>query len=250
MKTRSSFLFIVSLLVFQFGGYAQQYKAAEVQYKNYTVNAPTEQDSAVLNFLKPYSDSVKKVMNQVIGFATVTLYEKQPEGPLGNFAADAMRIMSEKKFNRKIDVAAINPGGLRSYLPKGEITVRNVYEVIPFDNLVVLQELTGSQLKRFLDHTADKGGWGLSGVTMQIRNRQADSVLINGQPLDLNATYTVANVDYVANGGDYTEMLKGIPIKSIGYVYRDAIIEYIKELSKQGKPVAAKIENRVINADQ
>lgn len=250
MKKHFYLLLFVSLIVIQFNGSAQRYKAAELEYRQYTVSAGKIVDTAVLNFLKPYSDSLNKMLSTVIGFATASLYSKQPEGTLGNFAADAMRYMAEKKFNRKVDMAAINPGGLRSYLPKGEISVRNVYEIMPFDNLVVLQELKGTQLKSFLDHTANKGGWGLSGVKMVIRNRQADSVYVGGKLLDPGATYVVANTDYVANGGDYTESLKGIRVSSIGYLFRDALLEYIAMITKEGRPITAQIENRVVHADR
>lgn len=250
MKKYLHFLLIVSLIGVQFTGFAQQYRAAEVAYKQYTVSAGKEADSAVLNFLKPYADSLNKILAQVIGFSTATLYNKQPEGPLGNFAADAMRVMATQAFKRKVDVAVINSGGLRAHLPKGEITLKHVYDVMPFDNLIVLQELNGVQLKSFLDHTANRGGWCVSGITMTIRNRQADSIYINGAPLDANATYVVANTDYIAGGGDYSDMLKGIRMLNIGYLYRDAIVEYILMLTKQGKAISAQLEKRVTNADK
>ena len=250
MKKHLHFLLLVSLVGVQFNGSAQQYKAAEVEYKQYTVSAGKATDSTVLNLLKPYSDSLNKILGQVIGFATATLYNKQPEGPLGNFAADAMRAMAAQEFNTKVDVAVINSGGLRSHLPKGEITLRHIYEVMPFDNLVVLQELSGVQLKAFLDHAANKGGWGVSGIAMTIKNRQADSIYINNVPLDPAGVYIMASTDYIANGGDYSEMLKGIRMLNTGYLYRDALIEYILLLTKQGKAISAKVEKRVTNADQ
>jgi 2',3'-cyclic-nucleotide 2'-phosphodiesterase (5'-nucleotidase family) len=250
MKKYFSVFLIVSLLVSQPDALAQKYTASEVTYNNYPVLRKEVTDSALLKLLKPYSDSVAKTMSAVIGFATATLYEKQPESPLGNFAADAMRIMAERKFGRKIDAAVINSGGIRSYIPKGDITIRTAFEVMPFDNLIVLQELRGLVLKKFLDLSANKGGWYVSGIRMLIRDHKADSIFINGKPLDENAVYIVANSDYVANGGDNADMLKGIPVINIGYVYRDAIIEYIREFTKQGKPVTAIIENRVVNADR
>jgi 2',3'-cyclic-nucleotide 2'-phosphodiesterase (5'-nucleotidase family) len=121
---------------------------------------------------------------------------------------------------------------------------------MPFDNLIVLQELKGSVLRKFLDHSANKGGWGVSGMKMQIRDHRADSVFLNGRMLDDSASYVIALTDYVAHGGDYSEMLKNIPVINIGYLYRDAIIEYIQEFTRQGKPVSANIENRVVNADR
>jgi 2',3'-cyclic-nucleotide 2'-phosphodiesterase (5'-nucleotidase family) len=249
MKKYFFTLFLVSLLVSQLNAVAQKYAASELEYNSYPVERRDITDSSLLKLLKPYSDSVKKTMSKVIGFATITLYEKQPESPLGNFMADAMKIMGEKKFARKIDAAVINSGGIRSYIPKGDITLQHAFELMPFDNLIVLQEIKGSVLKRFLDFTASKGGWGVSGIKMQIKDHKADSIYINQTPLDENATYVIANTDYVARGGDNSVILKDIPMLNIGYLYREAIIEYIQQFTKQGKPVTATIERRVVNVD-
>jgi 2',3'-cyclic-nucleotide 2'-phosphodiesterase (5'-nucleotidase family) len=249
MKKYFPLFLIVSLLVSQLNVAGQKYVASEAEYGYNVVSRQEISDSAVLKFLKPYRDSMTKVMSQVIGFATVTLYYKQPESPISNFLADAMKQMGEEKFKRKIDVAVVNAGGIRSYLPKGEITLQNVFEIMPYDNLIVLQELKGATLKKFLDYTASKGGWGVSGVKMHIKDHKADSIVINGKLLDENATYIVANTDYVAKGGDNTKDLKDIPQLSIGYLYRDAIIEYIQQFTKKGKPVTAAIERRVVNVE-
>lgn len=249
MKKIISLIFIASLLVSQYHASAQKYGAAAVDYNYYPVTKQDITDSSLLKFLKPYRDSMVKAMSKVIGFANTTLYYKQPESPLGNFLADAMKTMGEEKFKRKIDAAIINAGGIRSYIPKGEITLQHVFEIMPYDNLIVLQELKGATLKKFLDYTASKGGWGVSGITMQIIDHKADSVFINGKPLDENATYVVANTDYVARGGDNTVILKTIPQVSVGYLYRDAIIEFIEKFTKNGKPITALTERRIVNVD-
>lgn len=244
-------LIVSSLLVCQLNANAQQYSPAEVQYTYQQVTKQELTDSIALNFLKPYRDSMQKAMSKVIGFATVTLYQKQPECPMGNFLADAMKIMGEKKFNKKIDVAIVNYGGSRAYIPKGEITLQNTFDLIPYDNLIILQEMKGSVLKKFLDYAMNKGGWSVSGLKLQIKDRKADSIYINGQLLDENAIYTVANTDYVIKGGsDRQTILKDVPQQSVGYLFRDAITEYIEQFTRQGKPVTAAIERRVVNADQ
>src|SRR4051812_20617605 len=116
MKHYFLFFFIVSLLAGQSNVLGQKYGASGVEYDYYPVTKQEITDSSLLKFLKPYRDSAAKVMGKVIGFATVTLYYKQPESPLGNFMADAMKMMGEQKFNKKIDAAVINAGGIRSYI--------------------------------------------------------------------------------------------------------------------------------------
>lgn len=241
----------ISVVVCQLNANAQKYSATEVQYSYRQVIKQETSDSAILNFLKPYRDSMQKAMSKVIGFATVTLYQKQPECPLGNFLADAMKTMGEKNFGKKIDVALVNYGGSRAYIPKGEITLQNVFDLMPYDNLIILQEVKGNVLKKFLDYAVNKGSWSVSGATLQVKDRKADSIYINGQLLDETATYIVANTDYVIRGGsDNQTLLKDIPQMSVGYLFRDAIAAYIEQFTKQGKPVTAVIERRMVNVDQ
>jgi 2',3'-cyclic-nucleotide 2'-phosphodiesterase (5'-nucleotidase family) len=189
-------------------------------------------------------------MNKIIGASADTYTNKRPESEIGNFLADCYKAMAEKKFERKIDAAFMNVGGIRSYISKGNITVGKIFEIMPFDNLLVLQELKGGVLQQYLDVIAADGGWPVSkGVTMQIKNKKAVNVMINGKPLDLNATYTVAHSDYVANGGSDCSMLKSVPQINKGYLMRDAILEYVSMQTAAGKTIQPIIENRVTNAD-
>lgn len=189
-------------------------------------------------------------MNIVIGFATKPLYSKQPESPLGNLMADCMKEMAEKKFGTHIHAAFINAAGIRSYISKGDITIGKAYELMPFDNLIVLQEVTGAVLMQYLNKVAEMGGWPLSGITMNInKDKKAVNVLVEGRPINDNESYTIANSDYIANGGSNCDFLKPIPQVNKGYLLRDALIEYIRKFSTEGKPVDAKTENRITYAN-
>lgn len=224
------------------------YKAAAVQYKDYAV-ANLPKDSSFIRFLQPYTDSVNNSMNAVIGTLAVDMDKRQPEGLLGNFMADAMLAMARKYYEEAIDIAFVNYGGIRiSYVKAGNITKGKIFEVMPFDNIIVLQKVKGTVVKAFLDHIAGRGGWPVAGMSMTIKNGKAEDVLIGGKPLDLSATYTIANSDYVANGGDNCEMLKTIPQINRGILLRDALLEYVQDFSKLGKPVTVTVQNRVRNA--
>lgn len=224
------------------------YKASSVQYKDYRITN-VNNDSSLQTFLKPYADSVNNSMNKVIGRLSVDLEKAQPECTLGNFMADAMKAMAEKYYNTKVDGAFVNYGGIRLPLVKaGNITRGRIFELMPFDNIIVLQKVKGTVLQQFLDHIVSRGGWPAAGITMQIKNSKAVNVLINGKPLDVNMTYTIANSDYVANGGDNCEMLKVIPQISNGYLLRDGLIEYVESFTQKGQAISATIQNRVTNA--
>jgi 2',3'-cyclic-nucleotide 2'-phosphodiesterase (5'-nucleotidase family) len=200
--------------------------------------------------LAPYRLTMDAAMNKVIGFSNNQMNARQPESGLGNFMADGIRIMAEKKYGKKVDAGFINQGGIRSYISQGNITVGKIFELMPFDNLVVLQEMKGSVMQQFLDKMAADGGWPVSaGVVMEIKDKKAINVSINGKPLDPAAVYLIANSDYVANGGSDCDMLRRIPQQNKGYLLRDALIEFVSDFTRQGKPLDYSIEKRVVNVN-
>ncbi len=225
------------------------YQSQSLQYKSYRVTDTVSKNATALSLLKPYSDNVNKTMNEVVGVAEISLEKRQPESTLGNFLADAFLTMAQEKYNTKADISLINFGGIRlTQLPKGEVTNGKIFELMPFDNLLILQKVRGDILQQFLDLIAAKGGWPVAGMTMQIKDKKAINIVIGGKPLDPKATYTIVNSDFIANGGDNADMLRSIPQITNGYLMRDAIFDYIKKLKGQGKNITANIENRVTNA--
>lgn len=242
-RTTQGFLFF---LLLAFAACKTYYTPSKVEWKDYRINNKAAADTAMTGFLKPYSDNINSTMNTVIAEVSVTLDKKQPEGPLGDVLADAMHTMAQKKFNTKVDASFINFGGIRlTSLPQGNLTNGKVYELMPFDNVLVLQQLTGKELKTFLDHISKRGGWPVAGLTYDIRNDRAENIKINGVPFSEQATYTICNSDFIANGGDDCAMLRPIKQLNRNILMRDAFIEYFKDLNAQGKKITAPESNRV-----
>jgi 2',3'-cyclic-nucleotide 2'-phosphodiesterase (5'-nucleotidase family) len=226
------------------------YQAQSIQYKDYRLTQSSNQDSSVIALIKPYADNVNQSMHAVIAVSEMELEKKQPEGTLGNIMADAMLKMAEIKYATHVDAAFINNGGIRlPSIPAGNITRGKIFELAPFDNILVLQKLNGKVFQEFLDHIAGRGGWPCSGISMQIKNKKAINVMIGGVPINESTIYTVANNDYVVNGGDDCLMLKPVPQMNNGYLFRDAVIDYFTQYTAAGKKISVKIENRVTNAD-
>ena len=189
-------------------------------------------------------------MNDVVAVSDVVLDKKQPEGNLGNFMADAMLAKAKEKYQVAVDLAVMNFGGIRlPSIPAGNITRGKIFELSPFDNIIVLQTLNGKQLQEFFNHVASRGGWPVSGMSYQIKNKQAVNIRIAGTAVDMNKLYTMAILDYVANGGDDANMLRKIAQVNHGYLFRDALIEYFTEMSSAGKRISSKTENRVSYAE-
>ncbi len=237
-------------VVFVLNACSTTYQPSAVQYKDYKINSSISQDSGMMTFLKPYADSVNKTMSDIIAVSAITLEKKQPEGTLGNVMADAMFTMAKQRYKTSVDAAFVNFGGIRlPSIPAGNITRGKVFELAPFDNVIVLQKINGKILQEFLDHISSRGGWPCAGITWQIKDKKAINVSIGGKPLNATTLYTIANNDYVANGGDDCIMLKDILQINNGYLFRDAVLAYFGEFTKQGKKISAQIENRVSNAN-
>jgi 2',3'-cyclic-nucleotide 2'-phosphodiesterase (5'-nucleotidase family) len=243
------FIYLFPLLIFIGVTHYSFSQTAIIDFDDYKIDSQTKVDSSIIRMLMPYKDSIQHSMSTVIGFSLKGLTKKQPESALGNFMADGMKFMAEKKINKKIDVAFVNYGGIRSYLPKGDITVGMIYELMPFDNLIVLQEVKGSVLQQYLDKIAARDGWPVSGIQMGIKDKKAVNIFIGNQPFSKNTTYLVANSDYIANGGDDCEMLRGIDQININYLFRDALIEYVLVMTRQGKSIDITTENRIVYAN-
>ena len=224
-------------------------QTAIVTYKDYQITKEAPVDSSFIKFLTPYGAVMKTSMGKLIGFSTEGLSKKQPESTIGNFMADAMKQQAEKHFAQKVDAAFVNYGGVRSYISKGNVTIGMIFELMPFDNLIVLQKLTGTVLMQLVDKIAADGGWPVSGITMEIKDKKATHVFVNGQALNLSSNYIIANSDYVANGGSDCAMLKGIAQMNKGILLRDALIDYASWLTANGKSIDAKIENRTTNVN-
>lgn len=225
------------------------YHPAQLVHHQYEIAAQSPKDSLLLRMITPYRDSLGKSMNEVVGFAEESLEKRQPSGTLGHFMADAMLHAGRQQFGVSVDAAFVNYGGLRiTQVPKGPITRSTVFELMPFENLVVLQTMRGDALQQFLDHIAMAGGWPVAGITFKIKDKKAVEVFIGSQPLDNNKMYNIVNSDYVANGGDNATMLKDIPQQNKGYLMRDAIFDYIQALQKKGKNITADKQNRITHA--
>jgi 2',3'-cyclic-nucleotide 2'-phosphodiesterase (5'-nucleotidase family) len=219
------------------------YQAQSVQYSSYKVNQNAGGNASLSSVIKPYSDSVSKLMTAVIGYNETTLERKRQGNWLGYFITDAYLEMAKQKVNPKVDAAFMNSGGIRlPELPTGSITQGKIYELMPFDNLMVLVKMKGSLLKQYLDTLAANDGVIESGMTLDIQNKTVQNVMIAGRPLDLNAEYTIAHSDYVVIN---SSILKSLDRTTNSYLLRDAIIDYVKFINGQSRKVTVSNRDRI-----
>ncbi len=239
-------LSILSIFSLFFGCATKVYQTKSIEYNTYRINKTDIPKNEITKLLTPYADSVNNSMNGIIGSFDMEMNKAQPESNLGNFMADAFLVMARKKYNTNVDIAFMNSGGIRlNTISPGNITTGKIFELMPFDNILLLLKIKGAILKELFDHISNRGGWPIAGATHNIMNKKAENILINGKALNLNEIYTITISDYVANGGDDCIMLKGIPQINNGYLQRDALLEYVKIQTANGKKVIANVEGRV-----
>lgn len=181
--------------------------------------------------IAPYKTQLDARMNRQLAVIVTPLVKASPEGNLGNWMADVIAAAARNLYpERNIAFAATNPGGLRlQEIGTGPLLVSEVYELMPFDNKVVVVDLSGAETRAFIAHMANSGGWPVSEELAVDLTTGSLHVTVDGQPLDDDARYQVATIDYVANGGSRTTMLKGKPQTDSGRFLRDLLIEYAQK---------------------
>lgn len=202
-------------------------------------------------FISPFRDSVLVRMAREIGWSEATLVAATPESPLTNFVADLMMVESRAMASAQglpiPDVAVVNVKGLRSGLPQGRITVANIFQLMPFENEVVLVELTGDAMLQLFRHMAAMGGDGVGGATFVIRDGQVENPLIGGVSVDPSRNYCVATSDYLANGGDrYQVFTKSTSLK-LGITLREMILSHVESLTRNNQTIQASNDGRIRN---
>lgn len=204
-------------------------------------------DSSVVRFLTPYRQGLDKTMNEVLTRSTGRIEKGQPDGPLNDLLTDALLQQATQRYGKPIDCSHLNFGGIRNNLPQGDITTGSIFEVMPFDNQLVVLTVTGEMLQQMLNHFANGNKLVVGGLRAKLRDGKAQSVTFtNGRTLQPSETYTIVTSDYVADGGDNAGFLKN-PVKreSLNYLMRDALIDYFRQQGKSGQPLTPTSDGRI-----
>lgn len=210
------------------------------------IDKSVQPDPAIQQMIQPYSQKVQAEMSELIARADAPLTRTHPEGAMGNLIVDAMRDAATDSTGKPVDVAFTNAGGVRNDLGAGPITMGSIFEVMPFDNTIVVFELSGEALQKTLNSVAGRGGDPVSGLRMAIDRGQATDIIINGKALDLKAKYRVATNDYVFDGGGHFGGLReATKVVRTGVLLRDALIDEVRKRSQKDGVLHPQIDGRM-----
>jgi len=196
-----------------------------------------------------YKTKVDSITSHVIGQSTIAMEVERPQSRLSNFTSDLLVETAEKNTGEKCDFGVMNIGGIRTSLPEGDITVGNIFSIFPFENSISVITLKGKDVKDLFDIIARRGGEGVSKqVEVKIgKDGKAYGLKINGEKIDDSRLYTIATIDYIANGNDELISFKNsVSRTDLDLRLRDVMLQYIADKTAKGEKLKASLDNRLI----
>lgn len=218
------------------------------------VDESVKDDPAVDALIAPYSAKVHELGTTIGKLAGQLKKAGMGGGSLGNFVADAIRDRAQAKLGKPVLLAITNSGGLRkNEIAPGDLKASDIFELLPFENALVSLDLTGEQLRRFLDivvaHRDAQSGARITYKT----NDEKKSVIVmvklgtrdNEKEIDPQATYTIVTIDYlVKRGGEYSILQEAKNIRPLNITMRDAVLDYVKAETAAGRDIKATLDGR------
>ncbi|MFP9114371.1 5'-nucleotidase C-terminal domain-containing protein [Flavobacterium sp. RHBU_3] len=214
---------------------------SRIEGKQLPVSSEYVAVTEIEDYIKPFREHIDKDLDSVLAYCPETMDKFKTingwQTTIGNFEADVVFDKADKlmmqRYSQHLDVALLNHGGIRSILPKGNITARNAYEIMPFENSLVVIALKGTQIFEMAQYILkEKKPHPLSGMEIHIgADGSMKSVTVQGKGVIATKTYLVATNDYLSNGGDsMTFFAAGTQKYDLDYKLRNLFIDYFKEV--------------------
>lgn len=243
-----SFLVLITFLA---GCKNEPLEPANIEGQRISINDEIKPDSAIINYIKPYKEHLNTTLDSVVAYNPTTLSKTDGElnTGIGNLMADIVMAQANPVFksrqDRNIDFVLLNHGGIRAELPKGDVTARSAYQLMPFENEIVVIEITGKKVKEMLHYLeVAKTAHPVSGIQLKAdRDYKIYDAKINGEPIEDSKTYFVATSDYLQHGGDNMKFFANpVNVYPVDYKIRNAIIDFFNKTDT----IKAKKDNRYI----
>lgn len=193
----------------------------------------TGEDEEVLKKWNEIYETVSKEMDKVIGktLKPLTFDSTTFDNPIGNFVTDIIR------WKVNADMAFQNAGGVRNVLNEGNIKLRDVYQIMPFENTIVTLKMTGNNIYELMKDNirANRTSMYVSGIEVKYKiNSEGKAEIVeitkDGKIIEPNKVYTVATNNYLTEGGSGGRAFKNAIEKTDTMIsVRDAMIEWIEK---------------------
>ncbi len=197
------------------------------------------EDPEILKITEKVSSETSKEMDKKLGEAITDIkgYVDTPDTEIGNWMTDVMRNFAG------VDMAFQNSGGIRNVINKGEIKIRNIYQVMPFENTLVKLTMTGSQLEKLISDNfkRKRSSMQISGLTVKYKmeNDKVKEFFLekDGKKIGPDDKFTVVTNNYLTTGGTGGGAFKlSQDTKDTMVPVRQILIDYVKEKGKISAP--------------
>ncbi|MGB5418520.1 5'-nucleotidase C-terminal domain-containing protein [Algibacter sp.] len=229
----------------------EKLQLSKIEGSQIEISDSIPKDPEIEAFVKPYRDNIEKDLDSVLAYSVDTYSKTDGElnTAVGNFMADAVYSEANPVFKSRtghdIDMVLLNHGGIRSALNKGKVSKRTAFELMPFENSVVVVALKGTQIDSLIGYLSkSKRAHPISKLKLVLNNDfKIIDATINGEIINKDKTYYVATNDYLYNGGDNMNFFRpNDSIYHLGYKIRNALIDKFNKIDTL-KPV---IDDRFI----
>lgn len=184
------------------------------------------------SIIAPFKMQLKGKMDQIIAVSAGDLTKDGTETSLGNFICDAIKWTYDSITDTKSEIIVLmNRGGMRANIGMGEVTVNHMFELMPFENELLMVELKGTEIKDIVNAIVHKKH-AFYGLQISITNKDTIITTNKGEPIMNDRSYTLVTSDYLTNGGDnFTFGKKALRSVKMNVLLRDALIYYCMHLT-------------------
>ncbi|GAA4818483.1 5'-nucleotidase C-terminal domain-containing protein [Litoribaculum gwangyangense] len=224
------------LYIFIFLGCKQEiYHLTKIKGERIEINDSITSDAEIEAFVKPFREHIQKDLDSVLAYSVDTYSKTDGElnTAIGNFMADVVYEETNPIFKNRsghdIDMVLLNHGGIRSILSKGNITKRTAFELMPFENSIVVVALESPQMDSLITYLSKaRRAHPISKLKLTLdKDFKVLEATIKGHAIEPNKTYYVATNDYLYNGGDNMNFFKtNDSLYVLNYKVRNALIDY------------------------
>ena len=192
-------------------------------------------------------------LKEVVGHSARMLVNirTEPDLPLGNIVADALREKAGDYYKVPMDFAITNYGGIRIPLPEGPVLMDDIEAMFPFKNYMCYAKVRGKNLTRLLEQLAKtKAFQAVSGCRVKVKAHELVEAEVGGKPIDPNKVYNVATIDFLLSGGDQIAigaLAEDVVLSPV--LIRDVMLEHVRKAEAAGIVLDGKKDGRVIMED-
>lgn len=244
------FVIFITIIFFYSCTEKKQYLSG-IEGKQLEINNTLSEVDSITSIVAPFRKRINEVLDSTLAYAPrmITKNDGKYNTTAGNLMADVVLIQSNPVFKgrtgKDIDFVVLNHGGIRSIISQGNVTARAAYEVMPFENIIVVVELKGKSVRDLISFLIKEDRpHPIAGLQIVLdKDINLQSVNIQGKPFDENRTYSVATSDYLVSGGDNMGFFKeGLKTVEIDYLIRNAMIDYFRKVDT----IAPTVDDRFI----